>query len=400
MSRTILKSRASVRTGQEKRLFAAYEDRLSKNRPHELASIPLSGAVAVVLNAHAKRVTPRLRRHMAALVPPRDLFYSTSVEEAQEIAGELVARGYQRVLLGGGDGTVATMLDLIAAAAAEANPTRPLPEIGILRLGTGNALAHLTLAGAVHRDVARAISGVPLPYRTVRLVQELQSGRRIPFASLGYDAQVLNDHIDLVDHQRGSFGRRMAKSLAGYLYAVLTRTIPAEFSRRPARLRVTALGQASAIDPSTDNEKALPADGVLFEGKARAVAFGTTPFYGFGIRVLPDARRRPDRFHVRVSTASIGYLMAHVSSLWNGSLRGPHMHDFLVEGVRIESSRPLPMQIAGDAEGKHREASFRLANEVFRMILGTGTPALTRRPPASTPVWLAAELPPEALEQQ
>ena len=339
------------------------------------AVVPRAAPVAVVLNAHAKRVTPRLRNRLAAWVPDRDLFYSTSLEQAGQVAATLVERRYGRVLLGGGDGTVAAMLGLIMAAAERA-PWGPvaLPEVGVLRLGTGNGLASLAGAGPVANDVARAVSGAPTRTRMLRLLHDPASGAVFPFASLGYDAQVLNDYIELVERQRSGFGRRMAKSLSGYLYAIGTRTLPAELNGRRPRIRVVATGRVCTIDPETHEQVPLPAGSTLYEGPARAVAAGTTPFYGFGLKVLPDALKRQDRFQVRVSTAPVGYLLTHLPSLWSGALRTPHMRDFLVEGVSIESSDPLPMQMAGDARGKTRRLELRLVDRAFRLIHGTGTP--------------------------
>ena len=345
-------------------------------RPERLrvpAVVPRVAPVAVVLNARAKRVTRRLRSRLASLVPERDLFYSTSLEEAAGVAATLLDRRYARVLLGGGDGTVAAMLGLLMEVAERA--TRgfgPFPEVGILRLGTGNGLACLAGAGAVAHDVARAVSGDPVSTRVLRLVRDPVSGAVFPFASLGYDAQVLNDYIDVVERQRSGIGRRMAKSLSGYLYAIGTRTIPAELNPRRPRIRVVSTGRASAIDPETHEEIPLPAGSTLYEGPARAVAAGTTPFYGFGLKVLPDALKRQDRFQVRVCTAPVGYLLTHLPSLWSGALR-THMRDFLVEGASIDSSEPLPMQMAGDARGKTCRLELRLVDRAFRLIEGTGT---------------------------
>lgn len=340
------------------------------------AVVPGRAPVAVVLNAHAKRVTPRIRDRLATLVPDRNLFYSTSLEDAARVAATLIERRYGRVLLGGGDGTVATMLGLMMKAAERGPGGDPavLPEIGVLRLGTGNGLACLAGAGSVALDVARAVSGTPAPTRVLRLIRDPTSGAVFPFASLGYDAQVLNDYIELVESQRSDLGRRMAKSLSGYLYAIGTRTLPGELNPRRPRIRVVATGRASAIDPETHEEVPLAAGSTLYEGAARAVAAGTTPFYGFGLKVLPDALKRQDRFQVRVSTAPVGYLLTHLASLWSGALRTPHMWDFLVEGVSIESSEPLPMQMAGDARGKTRRLELRLVDRAFRLVEGTGTP--------------------------
>ena len=50
--------------------------------------------VAVLLNANAKSVSEKLRRELENFVPPEDLFYSRSFEDARRIARTVVDRGY------------------------------------------------------------------------------------------------------------------------------------------------------------------------------------------------------------------------------------------------------------------------------------------------------------------
>src|SRR6266566_1408627 len=76
--------------------------------------------VAVLLNANAGAVTDRLRRELENFVPPEDIFYSRTLEDARGIARTVLERGYATVLTGGGDGTfVAYVNCLVGEAAAE-----------------------------------------------------------------------------------------------------------------------------------------------------------------------------------------------------------------------------------------------------------------------------------------
>ena len=61
--------------------------------------------VAVLLNANAKNVTESLRRELEQLLPPEDVYFSRSFEDAREISRMVVDRRYRTVLTGGGDGT-------------------------------------------------------------------------------------------------------------------------------------------------------------------------------------------------------------------------------------------------------------------------------------------------------
>lgn len=340
----------------------------------DLRLVPTKNRVAVLLNKNAKRVSERTYHQFERLMPAEDLFFSRDLDEAKIHAQTIVDRRYGTVLVGGGDGTVTCTMNLLMNAAEAASTTglkHALPDVGVLRLGTGNGLAYLTGAGKPQNDVLRAIAGERAPAHPLRLIEDGKSGWVFPFASLGYDARVLNDYINVVDKTKTGFGRALAKSLPGYFYAIGTRTIPAELRQKRPNLRLTALGRASIIDPETREEIPLEKNATLFDGIARAVSVGTSPFYGFGMKILPYARRRSDRFQVRVSSASISYLLSHLPSLWAGTLN-KHMVDFLVEGVRIESTEKLPLQFAGDARGETNDVELRLAQRAFRFVEGTG----------------------------
>lgn len=320
---------------------------------------------AVLLNANAKRVDARVVAGFRELVSEDDLFLSRSLEEGRAMAADIVARGYATVMLGGGDGTVAAAIGMLDAAAREQG--RPTPGLVILKLGTGNALASLVDAGAPLLDARRALLGHTEPERVPLRVLESPDhpGVVFPFGSLGYDAQVLNDYVDVVQRTRSPLGRRLAKSLGGYFYAVATRSVPSELRRPPVSVTIRSLGRASLLDPETTEEIPLDPGTTLFSGGAKAVLVGSTPNYGYGMKVLPYARRRFDRFQLRVSTASVAYVLSHLPSIWNGRLRTAKFVDFLVEDIEIQTSSPMPLQLSGDAAGSRDRLRVALSERSF-----------------------------------
>ncbi|MEO7328203.1 MAG: diacylglycerol kinase family protein, partial [Minicystis sp.] len=102
--------------------------------------------IAVLLNRNAQGVRPSVVRRAAALIEARDLFVTSSREEAREAARTMIARGTEVVCVGGGDGTfIQAAADLLAEAAiAGRAPPMLLP----LRLGSGNAIADVAGASA------------------------------------------------------------------------------------------------------------------------------------------------------------------------------------------------------------------------------------------------------------
>lgn len=327
--------------------------------------------VAVLLNANARRVNPRLRAELEALLPPGDVFYSSTITEARSFARIILERRYQTLMIGGGDGTQTTMMNLLLGEAERMSRVgRPqLPDLGVLRLGTGNALGYLSKAGKPTEDLRHVLSPRKKTASPLRLVEDASTGWVFPFGSVGYDARLLNDYQAFVD---GAPDGSWRLGMRGYLLAAATRTVPSEMFAPRASVRLTAVGRASMIDPASGEPVELQADAPLFSGPAGAVVFGSSPYYGYGMQALPAATLRGDRFQIRVATASPLQLVAAMPRLWKGTLRHAKMVDFLVEGVRLKSDRPLPMQLAGDAKGEADALELRLCDRVFRLVEGTG----------------------------
>lgn len=330
----------------------------------------------VLLNANAKLVGSRVRRRLEALLPSGHVFWSENLEETQDFLRRALERGVARLLVGGGDGTFAHTVTRLEAASRQierASGAEPAwPALGILRLGTGNALGHLSRAGRVEDDVRGQIQSAAPPVARVPLIRDLETGLLFPFASLGYDAAALNDYAAATGSWTHPWSRRFGRSLAGYAWSLSTRTLPREFGREPVEVSVEAIGAASRVRLEDDAEEPLGNDLTIFEGRARAVVAGTSPFYGYGIRALPHAQRRPDRLQLRVSRATAVFLLSHLPQLWSGALRTPDFFDFLVEGIRVESAEPIPVQWAGEAGGTRNRLEWRLSGRVVELLGGTG----------------------------
>src|SRR5512140_345374 len=99
------------------------------------APAPAPTSPAVLLNAHAKRVTPRIRAAIEATVGPENVFLSKDLAEANAIAARVVSNGYSTVFAAGGDGTFVGWVNRIVREAGRQR--RAVPRFGILALGTG-----------------------------------------------------------------------------------------------------------------------------------------------------------------------------------------------------------------------------------------------------------------------
>ncbi len=326
--------------------------------------------IAVVVNGNAKNVTAEVISTLDQILLGGDLFVSRSLGEADEIAKVLVSRGYGTVLTGGGDGTFSVMVTKVFAEAVRQGTE--LPRFGFLKLGTGNALAHVVGAsGSGRGDLAADIRRLreEAGSREVGLVQV--DGVLAPFCGFGVDAMVLEDYEAMKRLLGGTPLERIGSGRIGYTVSSLTRSLPRVLVRRSAQCRVINRGDAcyrvgpNGIVPGFS----IPDGGMLFEGPARLVGVATIPYYGYGFRAFPFAEERPDRMHLRVSNLAVPAFIRNFRSIWRGEYQNPKkISDFLVQDVEIQMDPPTPFQIGGDFRCETASMRVSLAPRRIRLV--------------------------------
>lgn len=327
--------------------------------------------IAVVVNGNAKSVTEEVISTLDQILAGGDLFVSRRIEESEEIAKTIVDRGYGTVLTGGGDGTFTVMVSAVVRQ-ADARGV-PRPRFGLLRLGTGNALAWVVGAtkAAEGRGLAADIQRLRMDagYREMRLIEI--EGTLAPFCGFGADALVLYDY----QRTKAFLSRGPLKKLApgplSYLVSTTTQSIPANAFRPRPRARVINNGSPAFKLGERGRPIGEPIEkgGVLYDGEATIVAAGTIPFYGFGFRMFPFADDRADRMQLRISTIPSHLLLANFPSIWRGEYTNPScVFDYLVDDVRIEMTPEAPFQIGGDALGSKRSVQMRLQPEPIHLV--------------------------------
>jgi diacylglycerol kinase family enzyme len=341
--------------------------------PHAVPAVravPRPRRVAVVLNANARRVDDETIRWVRSVVPDRDLFLSRRLEEAPGIANDILVAGFDAVLWGGGDGTFANGVACVAAAARAQG--RRLPEMGVLRLGTGNAIADAIGANPATpeglADDLRRARGLRTPRQLPMLDVE---GRPGLFCGFGLDAQILDDFGATVrDLERLRLAEAVKSAGARYFLAVAGRSIPRFLST--ARPEVVAINRgAPAIKVDVDGKQIgapLPAGRVLWRGSATLASAGTIPFYGLGLRVFPHADRMPGRFQLRLADAGAAHILTRLPAIWKGRISSPHVHDFLVDEVELVLARPTPFQANGDLLGLRERVGLKLWNRPIPIV--------------------------------
>lgn len=339
---------------------------------HDLEPPPLrrTDRVAVVVNGNARQVTDDLVKVLDQLIQSGDLFVSRDLDEGKQIAATIVARGYPTVLTGGGDGT---FTQLVTWCRRESDRTGlPMPRFGLLKLGTGNALAWVLGAQSsrsrgVFTDLARVRKeGGSRPLRLLEV-----EGTLAPFAGLGVDATALHHFAEVKRvFERIPVLRRLATGGVAYAVSIVGRTMPESVVRPHADVRVVDVeggGVRLGINGQPIGPPSEPGE-VIYEGPSRMVCMSTIPYWGFGARVFPFADEREDRFSLRVVDIGPVDVALNIRRIWRGTYRSDRIHDFLVSRVSVHYRRPMPLQIGGDPAGRRTDVVAELSSRPIQVV--------------------------------
>ncbi len=324
------------------------------------------GRFAVVLNMNAKKVTQEVEELSSELVPPEDLFLSASQEDSRRIAQTLVERGYETVFAGGGDGTVMGVINELSLF-----PPEQRPAVGILKLGTGNAMARMVSSGDVAGDLKTYITSSTREYYWLSLVEA--DGQRFPFAGMGWDAEILNDYKFVKEKFGGAFMKPLMQTVGGYFFGVFTRTVPRHATRAIRKdhdhvsLKVLK-GKATEVGAEGTPLREFQEGETIYEGTCNIVMAGTVPYYGYGLKILPYANKEENRFQLRVVTLSTAKALSVLPKVWKGEYAGAGIRDFLVEEASVHFSAPIPYQIGGDAAGERTDITFKMIPRAIRLL--------------------------------
>ncbi len=320
---------------------------------------PRERRVAVVLNGNARAVSEGIIRELGQVIQGESVFVSRSTDQSRFIARTILHRGYDVVLCGGGDGTFTQCVTDILSL----RPAHP-PAFGILRLGTGNALA--TSLGAS----AATPSGLAADLALARSAPEQQlpllsvDGRLAPFAGFGLDALILEDY----NRVKRCLGHTPLEGLGqgslGYTVTVATRSLWRFMLEPGPAVTIRNLGAPTCrIDlQGRPLGRPVPRGGILYQGTVAIAAASTIPHYGLGLRLFPQADHRSDRFQLRVGKVGALGILARLPALFRGELEDERIFDYLCTAVSIECADPRPFQIGGDEVGRRERVVVRLSS--------------------------------------
>jgi len=319
------------------------------------------GRYAVLLNARAKRWTGQLHQDVQRWVTSQDLFLTDDFHQAERTVEKLLAADYDVIFTGGGDGTIVYLLNAIEQRIRDGKLARDdAPPVGVLRMGTGNAIATYMGSRDIVDDLRALRAGSPLIVYEMGML-ESQEGM-FPFAGFGWDALILNDYDNFKESVAQTAWENYATGLGGYVVSVATRSIPAAVKGRGNTMRVTNLGSAVRIDQDGTVLEEYQADDVIYEGRVTVASAATEPYWGFKIRMFPHCTERDGHFEFRAFSGSVVSVLRNLPGFWRGEFDRDEIDSFLCTNIRVEIlDGAMPYHVAGDPAGYERVVEWKYA---------------------------------------
>lgn len=286
--------------------------------------------VAAVFNPSKFSDPERAKREIAEAVGRSGggevLFYETTEEDPGK--GQTVRAvhdGADIVLAVGGDGTVR----MVASGLADSGKT-----MGIVPMGTGNLLA---------RNLSIPLDDIPA---AVRIALDPRGAQRIDVGWLRQGDSL--EEIEIAEKQ-------IFLVMAGFgADAEVIGATNAKMKKRIGWIAYVIAGFTKVVGRSHDVRITLPGE-IVHQVRARTVLVGNVGKLPGGIVLMPDATIDNGRLEVlamgwrnAAGLSQIGAQLIAPSLRRSGLLKLSSMERFLVRRVRLEASRPQPVQLDGD----------------------------------------------------
>lgn len=342
---------------------------LPKNKMRQ-SVVRTPGRYAVLLNARAKGWRGSVHQAVQRYVPNEDLFLTDSFHQAKRTVERLVLSDYDVIFTGGGDGTIVYLINQIEQAIREGRIAREdAPPVGVLRLGTGNAIATYLGCDDIIEDLRALRHGAALSVHEVNMLEGPEG--LFPFAGLGWDADILNDYEAVKNLVRDTAIESYATGLGGYAASIMLRTIPNAITQPQRIIKIYNLGDvAKKIDYYGRVLEEFGEGELLYEGPAVICSASSIPYWGFQVRMFPRADHDPQFFQLRAYFGSVRDVLTKMRDFWRGKIAEDSIVDLLVQRVRVEvEGDPVPYQVSGDTAGLERSIEWALAPHPARLAV-------------------------------
>ncbi|MFH1193394.1 MAG: diacylglycerol kinase family protein [bacterium] len=342
--------------------------------------------VAIVLNGNARGVTSDVINELRRHITDEKIYVSSSLEHAKEIAKKIVAAKFDVVMFGGGDGTFGAGISNIISL----KPNK-IPAFGVLRLGTGNAMAEalgvvpyetsLFVVKGIEEELAQAKNPAA---RIDQMILKIGNAYG-PFAGMGLDADILRDYRAIKKMlDKIPFLPKKSRGPADYALAITAWSFW-RYAANPFIQIVIRNGAKKAyrIDRLGRPQSTVFGPGeILYRGPASIAFASTIPYYGWGFKVCPQANSflMNVRFQLRISAMDVWETLYSLPAIFSGNLEHPKLWDFACQDITIETlktpenkryAKGAPFQISGDLQNK--QSKVRIEVEAIRAVKGSAT---------------------------
>jgi hypothetical protein len=317
-------------------------------------------AIAIV-NGTAPRLGDRLRGRLARALPG-GVIVTRSLDEARAAIHAEVARGVDLIALGGGDGTFVMGLALIGEACRGAG--RPEPAIGVLRLGTANAIADVVGATADPADDLARLVRAEGAWRPMPMLRVL--GFRAPFAGVGAGAQAVEGReaiarvVDRVPIARRFVGGAARGALSAALRSAQRLASPSRAHAVIANLGAPTIEAYRGGAPG----RSIATGADLWSGACSLIAASTISPLAPAGRPPGLAGVRADRFRLRCGEAGWRDLLRGDLRAMRSDRRLPQAPEFLCDRVQIQLSEEALVEAGGELLGRRRTLEIELGDPV------------------------------------
>jgi len=319
--------------------------------------------IAFFLNKNASKVSEKTLDKIIYHIPNANIYISKDKKEAEHQIKSIINKN-KFIFAGGGDGTLYNLINLI-----KKHSKKNLNEsnIGLLGLGTGNGLATEVCSDnfdyVINKIKNRELSKTK-EYNLIDVENSL-----VHFSSLGLDAQILNDFIEIKEEH--PFLKKKNMGLLAYLTAYTTKTIHNKLLKKHWKIQVINEDESIYKISHSKGIELLPISKgeLIYEGYSNLAGVGTASNYGFGFKVFPFAKALKNFMHLRIANINNLEMLAHPYSLWSGKYENENfMKDFLVKKVKISFSEPIPFQMGGDAKGYRNEILYSISDQKVNIV--------------------------------
>ena len=248
-----------------------------------------------------KRYRPRFVSESRPSFPTLSTFSTESLEQARFVIRRVVDSGYGTIVTGGGMALSRTS----STKRSSAGNRRVYPLSTLCSSSPGYRKRDRRLPRASHfeHDLQS------LDTATVRWLDLIKVGdhHRATFGGFGWDAHILNNY-DTMRKVAEKFGpsRALFKTVGGYLVAGLGKSVPEFMIHRPSwKVRVINTGgMGFEINTAGEVVGRIPPGAKAFEGEIKMACYGTTPYYGYKMNMMPHASKTSGMFQLRLRYAS------------------------------------------------------------------------------------------------